>query len=867
MNSKTSMLTRGVGLIGAMCFGFAGLLSFVPMALAQSGNVIEEVIVTAQIREQDIQDVPIAIDAFGEDFMRKNGIEDVFDLQFFSPSLVVENGGSTVDTTMKLRGVGTQSSISLESSVGVYIDGVTRSRQASASTSLVDMARVEVVKGPQGTLFGRNAVSGVVQYLSVAPVGEFGGWVSVVGGNYDFVNVKGALNIPLADDVLAARVSGSWIERDGFITNLVSGNKIHDMDRYSMRGQLLWTPTDGLSVRIIYDKTEFDEACCTGANVFDGPGDTLEIFESYGGSIDPPARVDGVSAAFPQEAGNLVLGIIDPTGTRFPNGFPVNLANTFDSRTVTVNEDPRSDLEDSGLSMEINWDLNAELTLTSITAYREFEAHGEADNDYTAYDSLPGNPNSGTKQETFSQELRLTGSTDNAHYVLGAYYFDQNVDSADFLDWGVDMWIHGGGGLTTSQFMAVGLIPGIAPDFGAFVTGTTQAYCESVVTEQYLPFCGPGVSPFNDEEFSVNITSQDQSNWALFGQIDYNVSEALILTFGLRYTNDEKDASVQFLESSLNPGFAFFDPLNPLIPGFDSSIDDTVTTGTLKVSYFLNDDVMLYASYGRGYKAGGFNLGRIGLTDESEQIIGAELFTTGVVTSTPVNKAPPEFKPEYVDAYEIGLKGDFMDSRVRANLSIFVSDFDDFQATAFVGNTDVLANAGALSSNGMELSIQALPTDWLALFTSVSYLDAEYDKFEGGPCDQTPLPVGGPQFCDNSGTPLAAAPKWSWVGSARAERSVSGNWHGFAQVDIRWNDDARYGADNDRDKDRDAYSLVNASLGLFSEDERWEITLWGRNLNDEQYFLGVFNAVGREGSLTSRHSEPRTYGLTLRTNF
>ncbi len=855
-----------------------GLLStslLIPVtgAAAEQGvtTVLEEIIVTAQRREQSAQDVPIAIDAFSGDFLKDRNVEDVFDVQFFSPSLTVENAANSISTELRLRGIGTQSSVALESSVGVYIDGVSRSRQASAGASLVDVARVEIVKGPQGTLFGRNAVAGAVQYISNAPTNEVEGWVSLDAGNHDYVNVRGAVNLPLIDHVLAARFSGSWVEREGFLTNLVTDTKIHDMDRYSVRGQLLWTPADDVSVRMIVDKTEFDEACCSGANIFDGPADTLALFTQYGGSLSPPARVPGVSAAVPQEAGPLLLPMLDPAGTRFPNGFPTSLAADFENRTVTVNEDPFSLLDDTGISVEVNWDLNEVATFTSITAYRDYESNGESDTDYTAYDSLASNELSGTQQETFSQEFRIAGTNDQLSYVLGAYYFDQTVDDKEFLDWGVDAAFQAGGGLISAQFLSLGLIPGIPPNLPGLVDGTALipsvaiAYCQDQVADPFEPFCVN--SPFEDSDFSVDITSQDQENWAIFGQVDYNVSDRLILTAGLRFTHDEKSIVARFEESTLNPGFAFFDTLNPLIPDFDSTIEDDVVTGTLKATYFVNDNLMVYASYGRGYKAGGFNITRIGLTPESEQVVGAEFFTTGTITSEVEQLASPEFQPEFVDSYEIGLKGDFMGGRVRSNLAIFVSDFEDFQASAFVGNTFLLANAGELSSNGLEWSIEAVPNEWLSLFSSVTLLDSQYDSFTGGPCDQTPYEIGGPSVCDNSGSPIEGAPDLTWTGSARAQGRVFGDWNGFAQVEAKWTDDTHYGADNDPDKTRDSYSLFNASFGLISADERYEVSIWGRNLTDEVYWLGVFNAVGREGSLSSRHSDPRTYGVTLRTNF
>ena len=236
---------------------------------------IEEIIVTAQKREQSIQDVPIAISAFNEEFLNNAGVDDVLELQFFVPGLTILNNQTAGQTNINIRGVGTAgNSLSLESSVGVYIDGVYRSRQTSSIGDLVDIERVEVMKGPQGTLFGKNTASGALQFLTVKPnLDATEGFIEVQGGSESFYHVKGAANIPVVEGTSAFRLTGGVTHRDGYMENLATGSDLNDRDRFNLRVQYLHD-TEGFGARVIGDYSELNELCCAASNILDGPGDT-----------------------------------------------------------------------------------------------------------------------------------------------------------------------------------------------------------------------------------------------------------------------------------------------------------------------------------------------------------------------------------------------------------------------------------------------------------------------------------------------------------------------------------------------------------------------------------------------------------------
>ncbi len=817
-------------------------------ALAQE---VDKITVTAQKREQDLQDVPIAVSAFTTEFLENAGVDDIFELQFFEPSFSAVPAQSAVQTSLSIRGVGTAgNSVSLESSVGLYIDGVYRSRQASALNDLVDIERVEILKGPQGTLYGRNTASGAVQYITVAPQEEFGGWYEVNIGNLDFYNVKGAINIPIVEDTLATRFSGSWAQRDGYVDNLTTGDQLNDRDRYQIRGQALYTPTNDISFRLIADFTSLDELCCSASNTFDGPGDTVAGFNAAVAQFGFP--LPNASYFLPLESAGALFGIENP----------IVLADQFNDDVTALDVNPESQLDEWGISGELEWDLGW-ATLTSITAYRDYDAQTITDSDFSALPSLVNTIN--TEQTTFTQEVRLAGALleDRLQYVAGGYYFNQTLEDTNDLLWGPAANVLLAAGLNADGFLvANGIIP------------VPQA-C-AALNPQVVPFCNQPVFPAGTG--STDVSEQEQESWALFGQVDYSVTDKLVATVGLRYNNETKDMNVQFTESDIYPGFVFFQPFSIFQPDVtDAQFEDSTVTGTAKLSYFWNPDLMTYVSYGRGYKSGGTNIARIGFTNR-DQVFGAWL---AGINNFPLETFPvqPEtitdtlFDPEVSDSWEVGLKGDFIDSRLRMNVALFRTTFEDFQANTFVGTGFVLQNAGEIVSQGVEIDMQAVPTDWLTLTAAASYIDAEYESFEGGACTLTPFGFepdrnepGFPATCDNSGNQVNPN-ELVVTGSARVTQPLVNDIIGYSQLDVLWNDERTAGNDNDPNKGFESYALVNLRAGVTFNEGDYDFSLWAKNLFDEDFQGAPFNSVGREGSISAYHTEPRTWGATLRGRF
>ncbi len=924
------------------------LLPFVTYFPVSYGEaVIEEIVVTAQKREQNLQEVPISVSAFSQNFLEETGVDDIYDLTFYTPGLVVESGSNPTYAQISLRGVGTSgANLGLESSVGVYIDGVFRPRQSSAIQSLYDIERVEVLRGPQGTLFGRNTASGAVQYISVAPQNEFGGYLNADAGEFGFLNLEGAINIPLVDEVLAARISGSWFERDGYVDNLTTGSEINDRDRYSVRGQLLYTPNDTVSLRIIAEYSLQDEACCAATNVFDGPTDSAaNFFESIGaiaatGGSAPP--LPGIPAFLPID---ITLGLLasddpffgDPTFTsRFPNGPNQVLADRFDDFEVGQTYDPFARIEEQGISAELTWDFSDNVTFTSITAYRDYEAQNDVDGDFAPVDSL--NPaDNDTEITTFSQEFRLSGSlNDKTEFVVGAYYFKQDLDDQTELGWGPDGNGQGGGFLPSAGFVSLGAVvgvPGAASQIGIeptalpaalafgdffaalFTPGLSVApatidafvaYCQSQLNDTYDPTCA--LPTFPNRSFAIDDVKLEQTSWAVFGQLDYSITDDLVATIGLRYNDEEKELDerfTQFNPDNANIGvdpalavatFSFFTPFSNILPDrTGEKFEDETVTGTAKLTYFWNEDLMTYVSYGRGYKAGGINVDRIPLTPATQAARANELFVQPAATITTPGElqGPLTFDPEVATSWEVGLKGTFFDGRLRTNVAVFTSEFEDFQAESFIGDGFVLANAGKLTSDGVEIDFIARPTEWLTLSGAGAWIDAEYDSFTAAPCISTPYigtpdgvtttdpgaAAGGVQilanrpfaglstFCDKSGEQVPTTPEFSVTGTVRIEGHVFDNILGYFQVDARWSDETQHGQDADPNQVTDSYTLVNMRAGLSIEDGKYDVSVWGRNITDEVYAIGIFDAVGRDGSLTGYHSDPRVWGVSLRARF
>jgi outer membrane receptor protein involved in Fe transport len=619
------------------------------------------------------------------------------------------------------------------------------------------------------------------------------------------MNLSGAISISAIEDVLAFRVTGFSSERDGYVENLAlpSSDDINDRDRYGFRAQALWTPSEDLTVHVIADYAELDELCCGSTVWYDNN------------------RLDQ------RPAGNLGNGsdaILEANGATF-----IPESRVFDDvQAHSIN--PESSSEDVGISAQIDWNIE-DYTVTSITAYREFDSTDLIDADFTDLDALTDN--NIAEQSQFSQELRLTFIGEDFNYVVGANYFRQTLDSTSTLAFGEDTEI----------------IAGFSVGAG---TG------------------GLGGTFFAPDGFATDVNEQTHESWAIFAQGDYNLADSLVLTAGIRYSDEDKELSTLYTDSGGNLGgftSGLFDPTNRR-DDVDETITDEQVTGTLKLSWFATDDIMLYGSYSTGYKAGGTNTDRINIA--FPQVFDAE-------TSTSI---------------ELGMKAEFPDQGLRLNVAIYQSDIDDQQVGSFQGDSFNVQNAD-VDTYGGEIEILWQATESTTVNASYAKTIADFDEFEKGNCwGSTPfrngvadpgariqqadgsgrLPVTeaesfGPDFCDRSGDRLADNPEDSLILGVRQEFNVSDSILAFGLVEYSYKGDSFLNASNDPLTLQDSYNTVNLRLGMLFEDYQTEITLWGRNVTDEEYLATSFDAVLQTGKQGAYIREPATYGITFNKKF
>jgi len=759
------------------------------LAPATHAQMLEEVIVTAQKREQNLQDVPIAVSAFTGEMLAQSGVKDVFDLQANVPSLIVGSAQNSNVTAFGIRGVFTSSqNFGLDSSVGLYTDGVYRARQSSMINNLVDVASVEILRGPQGTLFGRNTPSGAISIFSVKPDHEGTGFIEGTYGEFDLASISGAKSFSAIDNELAFRATGFYMERDGYIDDVAFGDeKVNDRDRWGVRLQALYTPNDDLSIQIIADHSELDEICC-------GSG----IWKNNLVADDVPGKT-GTDVRI-QELGGTVFD-----------------GDDFYDRKIGMTFLPESTSEDEGISMQIDWQADNFL-LTSITAYRAFESFDRIDADFSDIEGLA--KINDAEQSSFSQELRISNEYDNFNYVLGMFYFQQDIDLNSSLEVGDDL-----------TYLIQDINPILIQIPGAFPGGTG----------------------------ALDVSEQEHQSFAVFGQFDYNLTEDFLLTAGLRWTKEDKDLKNTFTQDAPNPldfsqpgwGFWFFPPLTPR-DDVDETIDDDQITGTLKLSWFMNDATMFYASYGTGYKAGGINSDRI--SDTLDEVFDAE-------TS---------------ESFEIGMKADFPDQAMRVNVAIHKTDTDDLQTISFQGTGFALDNAGVAETYGAEVDIYWQATDSLNLTLGYAYNHAEYSDFKNGPCwVGTPWHTGldDPNLnpdgatCDRSGGRISSNPENVLVVTGNQDFNISSDITGFIYGEYIYTGSRMTDLNNDPEKADGSYGLVNLRTGLYFQQWDAELTLWGRNVLDEEYTTLIADNVVQDGSFTSNPTEPMTWGVTAKKHF
>jgi outer membrane receptor protein involved in Fe transport len=757
---------------------------------------VETVIVTAQKREQNLQDVPIVVNVVSGQQLQDAGVRDVKDLQVLTPGLSVTSSTGGAQTSIRIRGVGTiGDNPGLESSVGTVIDGVYRARSGVAFNDLGEMERIEVLKGPQGTVFGKNTSAGVINVITKAPEFDFSAQAELTAANYDgrgaSVSVTGPISETVAGRIYAARRvrDGFYDVRNGAGPSTQKDND--DQDVSTVRGQLLWLPTDALTFRFLADYTKRDEHCCLDVTTLVGPTGAL---------IDALATDEGTMR--PADPGR---------------------------RIAYANRESNQSIKDRGVSLQADWELNDDVTFTSITAWRDWDNQQANDIDFSSADIWyrPDDGRSYSKFETFSQEARLAGTSGPLDWLVGGYYSDEQLDSSAFTPYGVSY----------ETYFGLLLSSGANPATVSLLTGIPAG-------QNYIP--GQG---------SLDTYDHSTRGWALFTNNTWHITDALELTFGLRYTDETKKVFSQYRNTA--PGNACAAAIARPIPvaartalcapGSDPAFNNVDTRqkrsedrlgGTAKLSYRFSPALMTYVSYASSHKSGGFNLDRA-------------RFGLGQINPD------TSFPAETVESYEAGFKSN-LGSSLTLNAAAFDQTFKHFQLNTFTGISFVVASIPKVTSKGVDVDfVYRTPLEGFSLNGGVTYAVTQYGDFVPGPGIGPRLPT----------SRLSYAPLWSVAWSASYKTDLSDRMQLRASLSSRYTSRYNTGSNLDPLKNQPPLTIWNGRVGVGTIDERWTVELFAQNLTNERYFQVVVDQPLQSGTYAAFLAAPRTWGVTLRSRF
>ncbi len=808
-------------------FVFSLLLLGVPI-LVSAQNILEEVTVTAQKREQGLQDVGIAITAFTGEQMRALGVEESFDIAAFSPGVHISGNLAGQNTQFAIRGV-TQNDFNdiIEAPTAVYLDEGYIAIAQAQTFAMFDVERVEILKGPQGTLYGRNATGGLVSYISNKPsLDGPDGYLDVTYGMFDTsadadqIRIEGALGGPLSETV-AARVAFMYNQHDGYLDNLYplsaagappgpgAGADLGDDDTIAFRGSLLFQPSDKLTVSVSVNVASTDVA--TGPyqskptiGIYNAAGELTNTIDVTPGETRRTIAADGSDAGSDQDdngvpddffnnatgefgadglidvgrpAGADFFGYIDPDGL----GFKTSGDFAFEDSGFT---------DTKGVNVKIEYAVNDSMALTLISDYKDYEKllFIDVDSAPAAYLANYG----GVDGNSFTQEIRLNGAAERSRWVLGFYYLNIESDSDNGLK------------------ITPGGVAGPALDVGTDALLKTDSY-------------------------------------SLFGQYEWDLNDQVTLIAGLRVIKEEKDFAMDaglYFGSidarTVHQGPKFLPPLPfGLTTSIDASSSDTLWAGKLQLDYRATDDLLLYAGVNRGVKAGSFNAPLLG------SYISL-LFAQG-------NDGIP-YKEEVLLNYEGGFKTTLFDGSTRFNGSVFYYDYSDYQAFLFTGIGGVVINSDA-ENYGVELELQTSPFEGFDALLSVSWFNATVKD--------VPLKIGSVNTRDVNPT---YAPEFQVTAMARYAWPML---NGMMNItgDVSYSDEYFYNLRNfDADK-FDSYVMVNLGLGWGSEDGHWETRFKVNNVTDERAGIQGFNISTGCGCNEISFRAPRWYGFSVRYNY
>ncbi|UNU43793.1 TonB-dependent receptor [Sphingopyxis sp. YF1] len=894
----------------------------------------DTIIVTATRRSELLSDVPIAVSAVSGDTLEKTGATDVRALGQVAPSLLVSGATSEVNFTARIRGIGTVGeNPGLESSVGLFIDGVYRSRTGVGLSELGDIERVEVLRGPQGTLFGRNSTAGLINIVTKGPdLNGFAGKGSISYGNYDYWRVDGMINAPLGETA-AVRIDGVWQQRDGFLKNVTPGEAdINDRDRWLVRGQLLFEPSDALKFRLIADYSERKENCCGGI------------------LLNPVRNLSRGPDGFPVASANTLLPLLQAIGANHqvaPAG-----TSFIRQQATTPGVDYRSDTKDWGVSGELTWDLGG-ASLTSITAYRDYKNAQGQDADFSALDILR-RTDLDRRFRLFTQELRLQGEAFDGRldWLIGGYYANERLDVDDDIVYGAN-YEKFANCLLFAQALPTAVLPGNAHCVNVPVVQGTIAglsalpvgdprrasipLLSALIANPARPGFGSLAAALGQPNLAINGTGnagstfdQKSRNFAIFTHNSFDIiPDRLTLTVGARYTSERKtlDADANFNNGIcsliVNSPFQSLASLPCVINGTapdlprgsaGTKFKDNEWTGTAVLSWKPTDELLVYGSASKGYKAGGFNLDFSALDRTCNTTFDTACAARlALPANTPGNGRPEasdlQFASEKVDAYEFGIKYDGPGFDV--NLAAFYQEYSNYQLNTFNGvnfevtniqackddlngaDSDGSAATGACApdrlkpgvrAQGIEIETFLRPARYLSINMGLTYVDTLYRRNLVGTGGRPLSPV----LFQLPGRGVSNAAKYvATAGISWTPPIGSSGLTGLVYLDTRLQSDTNTGSDLDVEKIQDGFAVFNGRLGLYGAERRWGIELWAQNIFNKQYYMigadmplqgsGTFRAVAAPASsglagtanqlFVGFPGEPRTYGVTLRGQF
>jgi iron complex outermembrane receptor protein len=719
----------------------------------QSGFELEEVIVTARKREEGLQETPVAVSVFTSDELKFRQIQSTDDLEQVTPNLTfvsaAPGSGSSSTSQIFIRGIGQVDFTGVtDPGVGLYVDGVYYARSVGGTMPLLDLDRVEVLRGPQGTLFGRNTMGGAVVLHTKKPSETFGGSLEFETGSDDKMFVTGIVNMPISD-TLRTKAVLSRRDRDGYVERIPDGKDLGDDDKWGARLSALWTPSDRLEGYFTADFSRERENGAPGVSV--GIND-LMLLAGLANILDPECPL--------------------------PPGPPVGRSTLGDPRcandTAFIGEHKtggtfltKSDLDFWGLSGTLTWEAADWLTVKSITSYRDMSLDASRDGDDTDFDIWGAQDTFDNDQ--FSQELQFTGRAlqDRLNWLLGIYYFEETTDNANL----------------------------IFPQIGAIRSG--------------------GIS--------------DNDSKAAFTQATYSVTERLAVTAGLRWTEDQKRFTPdQFFLSAADPAVAAFFGLPPntaltaagifpvghrILPKEQFKLSFSDWTPMVNVAYRWTEELMTYFTWSEGYKSGGF---------DQRMAVPPTDPITGTLTNT-----PSTFEPETASAFELGLKTDIFDDRMRLNAAVFHTEYEDIQLIVRETINAITFNGGTGTLTGFEVETTLVPTPNVLITGAVGYIDASYDQLDPLVIANGVLP--GHDFVN---TP-------EWTGNMGAAYAIRMPQRGTLTPRISWSyrSGSYKDAINSPQLYQDAYHLLNVSLTFDSDDGHWQGVIGGTNIGDEKYLF------------------------------